>query len=1203
MSNGTLHNLAIAGHIPTPQRHADRLLHLLRWETGAIVTLADLAGCGEGNLLAPFARLPGTRLYGIEVSAERAETARQRLPGAQIVRAGFEATKPTADSFSLCVSNPPYLRLDDGRRAEYAAQTLITRALQPGGVNVAIIPARSGLDGTLINHWAKHFTEVRCWRFPDGDASDEQSFQKYSQIVLAGVKRAAALPEPDPVIKAQLQGWRYDSETSTWAGGTPPPVLPCGPIPDPYLVPAATATTPEILVIHADDGARLSGLAASGVQHTPAWREATTLVADGVVARPLMPPTGPAHLASLILAGLLDGDILDTPSGRIVLTTSTSKQATPMPISDEDAENGVVELNQIEDNPVLGVLYLQTGLVEQYQGAEAFAFLQPLLPALAAQVLERHQPLYQLDPEDWELLVVAGIGLDKQLPGAAFPGLAPAQMHRVFALRRALWAQRRAMLNGEPGVGKTRQLAALIATLAYAWQERARAFSGQQQPAWARSIRRAWRANRHLPGDAPRALPVWIAAPKRVLPTWQRELAGAYPEAEVVVIRDHRDVDHWLARCAESDAPVVVGLISHSTKAATGVRWLPAVEERTRLVEGRPHTTFRCTSCGATVEAVPRGKAQLDDDTPEPVTSRTYFERQRRWCAHCGGALWTIAKTDSREARYPHTPFAAWSRAASSTRLEGPQRITPDGSAGPVCPDSFSPYAYAHRKYRGCVSLAIVDESHNGRGSNTDIARAHHQMMLASQCRVLASGTHTGGEARHLFHYVFRYNPQFWLRLGFQWGDVERVVERYGVVQERVVERESDARRGSGAVDRTVSTVEVPGMSASLLPHLLSELIVIGVLDVGAFMPKLVEIPVLIDMDDPALPARIATARAALEAAKAGRELAEASGETAALEAAEANVEAAEDALRDAQRWILERDLRGQYRAMMGTLERLAEQGITAARLAKGSVPRWWSVLPMEQPPFRVTQTFRDDWGDITGQRCILDAPVLTPDHCYPLEREVRELVTTERAQHRRVLLYVEQNEVRVTARRYREVLRDFNPWCLPKMDPEEREDVIREAVRKGATVVICPYTHVSEGLNLQNEFDTVIWVEMAQSHFLRDQASRRIWRLGKQFDPAIPEEQCEVRVYYLVYEGTAAHKKLHKLGLQSGAASLFSGDTPDGALVEQAGAHQTALAQLSRGLEEDRTGRPARPISNPPLPTATTSAMPRSSAGDLGSV
>ena len=573
---------------------------------------------------------------------------------------------------------------------------------------------------------------------------------------------------------------------------------------------------------------------------------------------------------------------------------------------------------------------------------------------------------------------------------------------------------------------------------------------------------------------------------------------------------------------------------------------------------------------------VPRGKvvSDEDEDAAEPVTSLTYFEKKRRRCAQCGAPLWSIVKTEARAQKYPHTPFATWSRAAGQ-ELHPTQRITPDGGRGPVCPDSFSPYAYAYRKYRGCAALAVIDESHNGRSEATDIAQAHHQMMRASQCRLLASGTHTGGELRHLYHYVFRYHPPFWLRLGLGWTDVDAAVQRFGVVQEHVTEREGDARKGSGAIDRTTSVIEVPGISATLLPHFLSEMVYIGVLDVGAYMPKLVEIPVLVAMDDPSLRARVESARAAVTQARDALELAKDADHPEIGIAAEQHLIAAEADAEQTVTWVRARDLAYHYHGITSHLDDLSQQGNNAARLAKGSIPRWWSVLPMVAPNFTVFQKLRGPWGDILGEAQILDAPLLAADHTYPLERTVQELVTRERQQHRRIMLYVEQNGERVTAARYAAILAEFRPWCLPHMDPERREDVIRQAVQDGHHVVIVPYTHVSEGLNLQAEFDSILWVEMAQSHFLRDQASRRIWRLGKQFDPAIPAEAREVRVYYLVYTGTGGHRKLHKLGQQNGAAILFAGDTPDGALVKQAGADHTALAKISRDIHQldDREG------------------------------
>lgn len=108
------------------------------------------------------------------------------------------------------------------------------------------------------------------------------------------------------------------------------------------------------------------------------------------------------------------------------------------------------------------------------------------------------------------------------------------------------------------------------------------ALQGRDDPGpsrWTWRLARAWQANRHPAGHTPRALPIWIAPPGQVIPTWRRELAGAFPAADVLVIRDHTDVDRWMARCAESDAPAVIALLSYSTKAATGLRQLPAIKE------------------------------------------------------------------------------------------------------------------------------------------------------------------------------------------------------------------------------------------------------------------------------------------------------------------------------------------------------------------------------------------------------------------------------------------------------------------------------------------------------------------------------------------------------------------------------------------------------------------------------------------------
>ena len=217
-------------------------------------------------------------------------------------------------------------------------------------------------------------------------------------------------------------------------------------------------------------------------------------------------------------------------------------------------------------------------------------------------------------------------------------------------------------------------------------------------------------------------------------------------------------------------------------------------------------------------------------------------------------------------------------------------------------------------------------------------------------------------------------------------------------------------------------------------------------------------------------------------------------------------------------------------------------------------------VLPCDRP-FEVWETRRDHWGDTLVRTQLVETERLTWEHVYPLERRLIALVQRELGEGRRVMLYIDQNDLRSTPRRLEWVLKDVQPWTLPNnVAAEDRQQAILQAVQQGHHVVIVPYRRVNEGLNLQSAIDTILWFEMALNLFMLDQASRRAWRLGK----------CEeVRIYYLAYANTAGHTKLRKLGQQSGAAAAFAGEPARGALIEHAGADKTTLARLSSLLEQ----------------------------------
>jgi hypothetical protein len=173
-------------------------------------------------------------------------------------------------------------------------------------------------------------------------------------------------------------------------------------------------------------------------------------------------------------------------------------------------------------------------------------------------------------------------------------------------------------------------------------------------------------------------------------------------------------------------------------------------------------------------------------------------------------------------------------------------------------------------------------------------------------------------------------------------------------------------------------------------------------------------------------------------------------------------------------------------------------------------------------------------------------------------------------------MIYVEQAGKRHIDRRLETVLRPIarahrtDIWTLTTaIDAREREAEICAAVEHGNHIVIVPYRLISEGVNLQYHIDTILWYEMARNRFALDQASDRAWRLGRPIEA--DGTQRGVHVYFFAYAGSAAHKKMRKLAQENGAAQLFAGNTPEGALAHSVGANKTPIARMSASLDEQQ--------------------------------
>ena len=114
MANSTLRNLKDSAFVRTDPLLATRIGRCLLQLPSEPFSVWDPT-CGTGSLLSACAHAPWARLFGVEISTQRAEEARQTWPHATMITAAFEAVSMQG-MVDLLLVNPPYF-LQDGKRA------------------------------------------------------------------------------------------------------------------------------------------------------------------------------------------------------------------------------------------------------------------------------------------------------------------------------------------------------------------------------------------------------------------------------------------------------------------------------------------------------------------------------------------------------------------------------------------------------------------------------------------------------------------------------------------------------------------------------------------------------------------------------------------------------------------------------------------------------------------------------------------------------------------------------------------------------------------------------------------------------------------------------------------------------------------------------------------------------------------------------
>lgn len=273
---------------------------------------------GEGLALADFKSAFGEQAvcFGIELDAERAETARRRAD--VLVHASYDEMYISTGAFGVLFLNPPYGesgRDKKGRthRLEVEFFRRTEHYLAAGGVLVYIVPHYSLTDGIIRT--LACYRDLHVWRAAD---------PTYKQVVIMGASPGMDRKDGDPNASELLLRARADLESVPVIGMADEPIYtpPSGLKVKSFRPKNVSDQDIRALVEANESGNRL--IAQLRLRRTD-------------IGRPLV-PVRDGHIPVLVAAGALDGKL--DMDGRSLLVKGSCYRIAETVGDDDEGENG-----------------------------------------------------------------------------------------------------------------------------------------------------------------------------------------------------------------------------------------------------------------------------------------------------------------------------------------------------------------------------------------------------------------------------------------------------------------------------------------------------------------------------------------------------------------------------------------------------------------------------------------------------------------------------------------------------------------------------------------------------------------------------------------------------------------------------------------------------------------------------------------------
>lgn len=562
-----------------------------------------------------------------------------------------------------------------------------------------------------------------------------------------------------------------------------------------------------------------------------------------------------------------------------------------------------------------------------------------------------------------------------------------------------------------------------------------------------------------------------VFCPPHLAAKWERELHETIAKVDITQLDRYYDAakHNWHAPLKRPHWFIVT-----NTMAKLGQPWKAVYDAGAR---GRQHPVRRCPECLWDL-------VKQDKDGLIVAIEDKDLQRRRHFCENCRTPLWTwLGKHDGGFDRWPIAD-------------------------------------YLHTKARRQIDYLVLDEVHECKGDDTEIATAMSQLVASSKKVIALTGTLLGGQADHVRSLLFRMAAKTLRHEGFAWDMHTAFSEKYGRIERVVTEKREHGysmKTGRGISCKTIKRIR-PGVMPTLYAnHLIGMCSFLRLEDIADHLPpRPVDEVYTVGMDYELW----------------------------------TEYKRVEDALVSAVKVMLAKRNTKLLGTMLHTLLSYPDRPWDFGEIGYWDMPDEADGPRASQDPVWVSVVTPKD---------------LSQKIQRAKEEKLVEILQAEQAQGRQCWVYCNYTDRRDTIPRLEQVIRNAGiatKVLRSKVPTRQRE----EWIAKEAPGTPCMISHpmlVRTGLDLfdragRYNFPTLIWYSTGYDLFTLRQASGRAWRIGQT-------EPC--RTIYLAYEETMQCRALSIMGQKLVASESIEGKFSTEGLAALIGDDMTMEVALARSL------------------------------------